>query len=186
MENFRHCRNGTGSCLGACRSSRVITAGTNYCSLRPPTCRTTRSARSLLARSWRDQCVRGGLPLSDMLPESDEWKPRTPAPPLPTILVVLPATVQLAGGTGADLLLTANARTMTTAEEKGLAGVGQLHLEYPGVGCSTEISTGQHGGCTSTDGRKLVVCAEEVPCVVPPPSSLVWESPKRRSPKSSR
>lgn len=73
---------------------------------------------------------------------------------------------QLAGGASADLLLTANAKTMTTAEEKGLA---EGSVSFTSNTLVLIVPAGNPGNVTgledaSTDGRKLVVCAEEVPC----------------------
>lgn len=73
---------------------------------------------------------------------------------------------QLVGGASADLLLTANAKTMTTAEEKGLA---EGSVSFTSNTLVLIVPAGNPGDVTglddaSTDGRKLVVCAEEVPC----------------------
>ncbi len=73
---------------------------------------------------------------------------------------------QLVGGASADLLLTANAKTMTSAEEQGLV---DSSVSFTSNTMVLIVPAGNPGGVTgiedaSTDGRKLVICAEEVPC----------------------
>ena len=73
---------------------------------------------------------------------------------------------QLAGGAKADLLLTANAKTMTSAEDQDLVEASQSFTSNTLV---MVVPAGNPGKVTglddgSLDGKKLVVCAEEVPC----------------------
>lgn len=73
---------------------------------------------------------------------------------------------QLIGGASADLLLTANAKTMTTAEENGLA---EGSVSFTSNTLVLVVPAGNPGNVTgledgSIDGKKLVVCAAEVPC----------------------
>lgn len=73
---------------------------------------------------------------------------------------------QLAGGAKADMLLTANAKTMTDAEDQDLVEDSQSFTSNTLV---MVVPSGNPGDVTglddgSLDGKKLVVCAEEVPC----------------------
>lgn len=73
---------------------------------------------------------------------------------------------QLVGGASADLLLTANAKTMTSAQDQGLV---DSSVSFTSNTMVLVVPAGNPGDVTgiadaSTDGRKLVICAEEVPC----------------------
>ena len=73
---------------------------------------------------------------------------------------------QLVGGASADLLLTANAKTMETAEEQGLV---DSSVSFTSNTMVLVVPAGNPGEVTgiedaSVDGKKLVICAEEVPC----------------------
>ncbi len=73
---------------------------------------------------------------------------------------------QLVGGASADLLLTANAKTMTSAQDQGLV---ESSVSFTSNTMVLVVPAGNPGDVTgiedaSTDGRKLVICAEEVPC----------------------
>lgn len=73
---------------------------------------------------------------------------------------------QLAGGARADLLLTANAKTMTDAEDQDLVDASQSFTSNTLVMVVPSGNPGEVTGLDdgSLDGKKLVVCAEEVPC----------------------
>ncbi|MGO1591467.1 MAG: molybdate ABC transporter substrate-binding protein, partial [Ancrocorticia sp.] len=73
---------------------------------------------------------------------------------------------QLAGGARADLLLTANAKTMTDAEDQDLVEPSQSFTSNTLVMVVPSGNPGEVTGLDdgSLDGKKLVVCAEEVPC----------------------
>lgn len=73
---------------------------------------------------------------------------------------------QLAGGASADILLTANAKTMTSAQDQGLVTSSQSFTSNTLVLVVPADNPGNVTGLDdgSLDGKKLVICAEEVPC----------------------
>lgn len=73
---------------------------------------------------------------------------------------------QMAGGAPADVLLTANQKNMTKALDKGLVTDPVMFATNTLVMVVPKDNPGKVTGFTdgSLDGKRLVVCAPEVPC----------------------
>ncbi|MFT3944580.1 MAG: molybdate ABC transporter substrate-binding protein [Ancrocorticia sp.] len=168
MKNFRR----AGMALVACLALAACGGNTDK-STEPPAPEASKAAEATesaapVAESLGEISVFAAASLVDVLPEiQTELEAEYPGTTITYNFGGSSGLVdQLAGGASADLLLTANAKTMTSAEEKGLA---EGSVSFTSNTLVLVVPAGNPGKVTgledaSTDGRKLVVCAEEVPC----------------------